>query len=42
MLEYILKRTAGGVGIVVLVMGGTAAMYAYSYLVWRNAKRRSM
>lgn len=30
------------VGIVVLVMGGTAAMYAYSYLVWRNAKRRSL
>lgn len=30
------------VGIVVLVMGGAAAMYAYSYLVWRKAGRRSL
>ena len=28
------------IGIIVLVMGGVAAMYVYSYLAWRNAGRR--
>ncbi len=30
------------IGIIVLVMGGVAAMYVYSYLAWRNAGRRSL